>query len=116
MTGQTRHLIAAQLLPHFLVRRGLLKRSRAGVAVQAFTIIVGLIKNYFLRYGPEIINVEMLQSSHLRLQAAKHRVIGVTGITGFISRDAIVLKMGSGNIGRIVDAQTFPVGFHRMAG
>ena len=86
------------------------------MAVKAFTIVVRLIEGKLCRHRLEVINVEMPEPAELGLYAAKHRVIGVTGIAGFISRDAIILEMRGGNIGWIIDAQTFSVSLHRMAG
>jgi hypothetical protein len=86
------------------------------VTVQTLTIVVRLVESELFGHRLEVVDLEMPESAELGFHPAKHRVISVTGITGFASRDAIILEVRGGNVGLIVVAQTFSVGLHGMAG
>src|SRR5262245_28557863 len=115
MTGQTRQVVGAQLLPHIFVRRRFFEHARSGMAVQAFTIVVRLIQRQLCRDRPEIVDIKMLEPMELGLGASEHGVMRVTAVTCGTSRDTIVLEVRGREIGGIVNAQTFSVGLHRMA-
>ena len=88
------------------------------MAVQAFAIVVGLVELDI--FGPggsaEILDVDVAQASELGANAAIKAIVGVTGVAGFLGWDAMILKMGSRNVGRVVHVQAFSVGLHDMAG
>ena len=42
------------------------------------------------------------------MHVAEHRVIGMTGKARSLFWDAVVLKMGGGNIGGVIDERLFP--------
>ena len=99
------HLVAGELLPNSCMDRVGLKRAGTGVAVQAFAIVVGLIELDI--FGPwrraEILYVNMAQASELGAKSSVKAVVGVAGVARFVRRNAMVLKMGGWNVGRIVD-------------
>ena len=76
---------------------------RAGVAVQAFTIVVRLIQRKLCRHRLEIVDIEMLEPAELGLDTSEHGVMRVTGVTRCTSRDAIVLEVSGRDIGGIVN-------------
>ena len=98
------HLVAGELIPNCGMYRVALERASAGVTVQAFAIVVGLIELDV--FGPrrraEILDVNMAQTSELGAKSAVQTVVGVTGVASFIGRNAMVLEMGGRDVGRVV--------------
>src|ERR1700735_4984474 len=94
------------------------KRASTGVAVQAFAIVVGLVELDV--FGPrrrtEILDVNVPQATELGANAAIEAIVSVTGVAGFLGWDAMILKVGGRNVGRIAPVQAFSVGLHDMAG
>ena len=84
------------------------------MAMQAFSVVVGLIELDVLRNGrrPEIVDIDMLQPAEFGFHSSKHRVAGVARITSLFGWDAVILEMRGGQMSRIIDKQALPVGFH----
>ncbi len=95
-----------------------LKRASTGVTVQAFAIVVGLIELdvFWPRRRAEILDVNVAQTTELSANAAIEAIVSVTGVAGFIGWDAMVLKMGGRDVGRVVHVQAFAVRLHDVAG
>ncbi len=72
------------------------------MAMQAFPIVVRTVKFEPLRYGPEIVHIQMSQTPELRRNAAVERIIRVAGIASGCTRNQIVLKVHRGDVARIV--------------
>ena len=102
--GYAGHLVTRELISNCGVHRITLKRASTGVAVQAFAIVVGLVELDV--FGPrrrtEILDVNVPQATELGANAAIEAIVGVTGVAGFIGWDAMILKMGGRNVGRVV--------------
>src|SRR5262249_58550202 len=67
-----------------VVYRAFFKRTRAQMAVQAFTVVVRLVQVNGLRDSAEVLHVHVPQSVQLGAESAKHCIIGVAGETGVI--------------------------------
>ena len=50
----------------------------------------------------EVLDVNVAQASELGAKSAVEAVVGVAGVAGFIGRNAMVLKVGGRDVGRIV--------------
>src|SRR5436190_1707041 len=57
-----------------------------------------------------------MKPAPLRLHAAVHDVIAVAGVASLLARHAVVLELGSGKPGWIINLQAAPVGLHKVAG
>src|SRR4029079_2361433 len=88
------------------------------MTMQTLTIIKRDVELDFFRLWDraEILHVDMRQSPPLVLRPPKHRVVRMTGVTGPIARNAVVLEMRSGQVAPVIDIQTSAVLFHRVAG
>src|SRR3954454_22721140 len=82
------------------------------MTMEAFAIVIGIIKLDGLRCFSHILHVHMPQPAQLSQRRSVKYVICVTGVTGLIARNASVLKMRCGNIRGVVDPQAFSVWFH----
>ena len=102
--GYAGHLVAGELISNCGMHRITFKRASTGVAVQAFAIVVGLVELDV--FGPrrrtEILDVNVPQATELGANAAIEAIVGVTGVAGFLGWDAMILKMGGRNVGRVV--------------
>src|SRR6266702_2027933 len=90
--------------------RTFFKRAPSGVAVQALAVVVRLVELDVLRCwrSSKVIHVDMSES-------AKHGVIRVARVAGFVRRNAMILKMCGGEMLGVVHAQTLSVRFHDVA-
>ncbi len=79
--------------PDGSVNRSLFERPGPQVAVEAFPVVVGLVKKNRVVGLAEILNEDVAQSVQPGTDAAEHRIVSVTGIAGFACRDAMVLKV-----------------------
>ena len=113
--GHARKGIALQIVHHRYVRRAL-KRSRAFVAVQTFPVVVWMIQMNRIHRRFEILHIDVVQAVQLYAKAAIHRVVGVTGVAGFVGGNAVILKMCAGNIILVVYIQTLAPRRHDVAG
>jgi len=112
------HLVARELISNCGMHRISFTRVSTGVAVQAFAIVVGLMELdiFWARRRAEILNVNVAQASELGASAAIEAIVSVAGVASFVRGNAMVLKMGGRNVGRIVDVKAFTVGLHDVAG
>src|SRR5580658_2196070 len=113
--GGTRNLIRFQVAHHGCVRGTLFKRARPGMAVQAFPVVVGLVKADGVHRRSKPVDIDVVQPFHLGMYGAKHGVIGMAGVAGLVRGDSMILEMSSGDIGLVVHVQAPPVGFHDVA-
>jgi hypothetical protein len=60
---------------------------------EAFPVVVGLVKKNRVVGLGEILNVDAVQTVQLGTDAAEHRIVSVTGVAGFVCRDAMVLRV-----------------------
>lgn len=90
--------------------------SRAAVTMQAFSIVVGIVKLDLLRDVPEVLDVDVPQAAKLRLESAIQRVVGVACIARLIAGHPIVLKVGGGKVGDIIHEKALAVVLHYVAG
>jgi hypothetical protein len=92
--------------------------ARTEVAVQTLAIVERVVKANVLGRGrrAEIVNVDMAEAVHFGSKVAKHGVSGMAGEAGFLGRDAMVLKVGSGQVRGIVDHEAFAIRLHFMTG
>ena len=99
------------------MNRSLLKGAGAQMTVQAFAIVVRFVKLDFVWswWRAEIIDVNVPQSVQLRFKGAEHRIVGVTGVAGFLRRDAMVLKVSGSQIRGIIHMQALSVRLHDVA-
>jgi hypothetical protein len=95
--------------------RFFLERSRIGVAMQAFTVLVRIIKRKLRRYFFQVVDIEVSQAADLGIHVAEHGVVGVTRITGAVTRNSVVLKVTGRNITRIIDVQALSIRLHDVA-
>ncbi len=88
------------------------------MTVQAFAIVVGLIELDIFRprRRTKILVVDVPQASELGANSSIKAIVSVTGVAGFIGWDAMVLKMGGRDVGRVVHVQAFAVRLHDVAG
>ena len=84
------------------------------MAVQALAVVEWLMQLDIFRswFLSKVVNVEMPQSAELCFERSKHGVVGVTCVAGFVSGDAMVLKMGGGKIRGVIHTKALAVGFH----
>src|SRR5580704_7896195 len=94
------------------------KRAGAGMAVQAFAVIVwGVELDFFRARGSaKILDVDVMESAEFCTDVAVQGVVGMAREAGLVHWYAVVLEMLRCHVGRIVDHQAFAVGFHDMAG
>ena len=99
------------------MRGTLFKGPGAGVTMQALAIIEGSVELdvFRLRDFPQVLNIDVMQSPPFGCNSAKHRVIGVAGITSMIPGNAVVLKMRRRYIAAIIYVKTLAVILHDMA-
>ena len=57
----------------------------------------------------------MPQPAQLRFESAKHGVVRVARIARLVRRNPVILKMGRGQIGWVIDVQALAVGIHDVA-
>jgi len=100
------------------MRGALLEGTRAEMAVEALAIVEWLVQFYVFgtRFRSKIVNIEMMEAAELGFKRSEHRVVRVAGVTGLVRGDAMILKVGGGKIGRVVDVKALAVGFHDVAG
>lgn len=74
------------------MRGTLFKGPGTGVTMQALAIIEGSVELdvFRLRDFPQVLNIDVMQSPPFGCNSAKHRVIGVAGITSMIPGNAVV--------------------------
>ena len=74
------------------------------MAVQAFAIVVGLVKLdvFRPRRRAEILDVNVAQSPELGAETTVESVVGVAGVTGLVGRNPVILEMRGRNVGRLV--------------
>ena len=87
------------------------KSAGARVAVQALQVAVPAAYMKDFGRGTDILHVNVLQAPELVLQRPVGGVVGVAGITGFVRRHEVILKVLRGDIARIRDVQALPVAF-----
>ena len=68
------------------------------------------------RYVAEVLNINMSYPPEFRSHTAVKHVIGVAGVTGFVHRNTMILKMGGCDIVLIVNIKALAVRFHDVAG
>lgn len=85
--------------------------------MQAFTIVVRIVELDILRgrRSAEVVDIHVPLPVHLCAKAAKHRVIGMTGVASFPGRDAMILEVRGGQMARVIDQQAFAERFHFVA-
>jgi hypothetical protein len=120
-TGRAGELIGCRKREHvrgFVMGRRFLVRTRSGVAMQAFAIVVGRVEFDFpgLWYFSQILYQDMVHAPPLRFVIPEHRVIGVAGEAGMIARDEAILKMRARKKALVVHVQAPAKISHDMAG
>jgi hypothetical protein len=114
--GQTRCLIALERIKNGHVNGVALEGARPEVAVQALAIVERVVELDRVRDRADILHINVTQAAQLGPNAAVENVIGMAGVAGFIGRNAVVLKVGGGEIVRVVHKETLTIRFHDVAG
>src|ERR1051326_1193707 len=116
--GQAGKLVALDI-GHSLridrVQGALLKAARALMAMEAFAVIVRVVKLHGLLRPGDVLGINVVQSAELGFEAAENRVVRVAGVAGLIARYTPILKMCRWYIGGIIHIQALPVLAHDMA-
>ena len=86
------------------------------MAVQAFPVVIRFIETNGVMGLAEILNVDVVQPIQLSPESTEHRIVGVTGVAGLVGRDAMVLKMRGGEVGRVIHKKAATVRLHDVAG
>jgi len=92
-----------------------LERSRPGMAMQAFAVIVGTIELDGLGNRSEILHVDVTEAAKLRENRSVHNVVRMAGVASFFAGDAGVLKMRSGHVRRVINMKAPAVRVHHVA-
>jgi hypothetical protein len=114
--GQTRCLIALEGIKNGHVNGVALEGARAEVAMKALAIVVRRIELDRIRDRADVLDINVAQAAELGPHAAIENVIGMAGVAGFIGGNAVVLKVGGGDMVRVVHIKTLAVLFHDVAG
>ena len=115
--GDTRHLVALDVVHERGMCCPLLKIARAGMAMQAFAVVKRVIEADGLLRFAEVLHVDMMQATDFGRDATRIKsVVGVAGIACLVTRNTVVLEVGCGDVRRIVHVQTPPVGPHDVTG
>ena len=115
MASQTGCLIRRERTHNRHVSGIVAKSAGARMAVQALQVAVpAAYANDFGR-RTDILHIDVLQAPELVLQRPKSGVVGVAGITGFVRRHEVILKVLRRDIARICYVQAFSVGHHAVA-
>ena len=77
----------------------------SGVAVQAFSVVIGVVKVNGRHRSSEPIDVDVVQAIQVGVDGAEHGVIGVAGVTDFVDRNTVILEMSGRNVRR--DSSTY---------
>ncbi len=72
------------------------------MAMQTFTVVIGMVDVDGVHRRSEIVDVDMVQPVQLAADRAIHGVIGVTRIAGFIRWNPVILEMTRWDIGGVV--------------
>ena len=93
----------------------LFKAARSLMAMEAFAIVVWVIKFHGQLRPGDILRINVVQPAELGFEASKHGVISVAGVAGLVARHAPILEMGRRNIGRVIYVQALTVLAHDVA-
>src|SRR5258707_14174974 len=90
------------------------KGACSSVAVQAFSVVEGLVEFDMFGCGwrSQVIHVDMPKPTQLGLDCAEHSVIRVACVASRIGRNPMILKMGGRQVLRIVHIEALAVWFH----
>ena len=85
--------------------------------MQTFPVVIRLVEFDLFRRrgGGEVIDVNMGQTMHLRLERAEHRVVRVAGVTRLSGGYPMILEVSGGEIRRIVHMEALSVRLHYVA-
>jgi len=75
----------------------------AVMAMQAFTVVIGIVELDGFRNGSNVLDVNVTEAAKLRENRSIHNVVGMAGVASLFARDARILEMCSRHIPRIVD-------------
>src|SRR5713226_5454830 len=98
------------------MRGSLFERARAGMAVETLAVIVGVVETDRCCGGSDVLHINMAQASQLRFEVAVEHVVRMAGVASLVRRDAMMLKMSSRQVARVIDVEAFPVRIHDVAG
>lgn len=113
--GNAGKLVALEQIHHRQVR-GACERPRTFMAVQTFPVIVWRVEVYGLHRLAKILDVHVMQAIQLGCKTPVHSIIRVACVAGLIRGNAMILKMCSRHMGRVIHIQASSPGFHHMAG
>src|SRR5438067_1648345 len=88
------------------------------MAMEALTVVVRVVEPDLRgrRDRPEVLHVKVPQAAQLRVDATKHRVIGVARVAGTIAWDTVILEMRRRQIAGIVNEERPAKVSHHVAG
>jgi len=98
------------------MHRAFLEGARAGVAMQAFTVVIGVVQLDGFRNGSKILDVNVTEAAKLRENRAIHDVVGMAGVASLVAGDAGVLEMRGWHVRRVINMKAPAVRVHNMAG
>ena len=97
--GRTRKLVRFQIPDHCHVRGTFFKGPGPGMAVQAFPVVIRVVKLNRMHRRPKPVDVDVVQAIQLGLDGPEHGVIGMAGVTGLVGGNTVILEMSRGNVG-----------------
>ena len=91
-----------------------LKGTSPRMAMQAFAVVVRLVELDIrgLWWISQVIDINVAEAPKLGLEATKHCVVGVAGVTRFVSWNQMILEVGCRQMSRIIHLQASAVGLH----
>src|SRR6185437_1259217 len=86
------------------------------MTMQTLAVVIGCVEMNRLLRGTQILNINMVEAPHFCMNTAVKGVIRMTGVASFISRYAVILKVGCGNVVRVIHHKTLAIWFHHVTG